>query len=72
MLQGQGVNVFTYSLTVQLGRPRGLAGVFQFAITGPPGVYGILSPSNLAQWAELGITTNTLGSAVFTDVASSA
>jgi hypothetical protein len=46
--------------------------VFQFAITGPPGVYGILSPSNLAQWAELGITTNTLGSAVFTDVASSA
>jgi hypothetical protein len=71
-LRAQGVSIVTYPLTLQLGQPRPLTGAFQIAITGPPGVYTVLGSTNLALWSELSITTNTLGSAVFTDVTSSA
>src|SRR5262249_7662784 len=41
-LRSQGVSVFTYPLSVQLIRLRQSLGAFQFAITGPPGVYAIV------------------------------
>jgi hypothetical protein len=63
-----GVSVFTYPMAVQLVRPQPLAGAFQFGITGPPGVYAVLTSTNLAVWNELGVATNSLGSASFTDV----
>jgi hypothetical protein len=56
--QGRGVNLFTYPLTVQLLRPLSLTGAFQFGITAPPGVYTVLGSSNLAQWSELALATN--------------
>jgi hypothetical protein len=67
-LQGLGVTVFTYPLGVQLVRPRQPIGAFQFGILGPPGVYTVLSSTNLADWSELGFTTNRLGAINFTDV----
>jgi hypothetical protein len=67
VLQSQGVSVFTYPLTVQLLRPRLLAGAFQFGITGPPGVYSILGSSDLRTWNELGTASNRLGSVSFVD-----
>jgi formylglycine-generating enzyme required for sulfatase activity len=66
-LQDQGVSVFTYPLTIELIRIQQLIGAFQFAINGPPGVYSVLSSTNLAAWSELGVTTNSLGKVVFTD-----
>jgi len=67
-LQRQGVSVLTYPLTVQLVELRQLLGTFRFAITGPPGVYTVLSSTDLAVWNELGAVTNSLGTVVFTDV----
>ena len=69
-LQGQGVSVFTYPLTIQLIRPRELTGAFQFGITGPPGVYTVLGSTDLTAWSEVGTASNTLGSISFVDVAS--
>jgi formylglycine-generating enzyme required for sulfatase activity len=60
--------VFPYPLTVQLIRLRQPIGAFQFAITGPPGVYAVLSSTDLGVWSELSTVTNRLGSIVFTDV----
>jgi Leucine-rich repeat (LRR) protein len=67
-LRSQGVAVITYPLTARLVRPQALVGVFQFGITGPPGVYAVLGSTNLAVWSELGVASNTLGSVIFTDV----
>jgi len=67
-IQNRGVPVFTYPLVVQLVRIRQPIGAFQFGVTGPPGVYAILSSSDLAIWSELGFANNRLGSVVFTDV----
>jgi hypothetical protein len=67
-LRTQGVAVFTYPLTVQLIRLRQLLGAFQFAITGPPGVYTVLGSSDLTTWSQVGAVSNGLGSIVFTDV----
>lgn len=68
-LRGQGVSVFTYSLTIQLASPRLTAlGAFEFTLTGPPGVYTVLGSADLATWSELGSATNLLGSADFTDL----
>jgi formylglycine-generating enzyme required for sulfatase activity len=67
-LQNQGVSVFTYPLTIQLIRLRQPIGAFQFAVTGPPGVYAVLGSADLAVWNALGTVTNPLGSIVFTDV----
>jgi formylglycine-generating enzyme required for sulfatase activity len=67
-MQSQGVSVFTYPLTIQLIRLRQPIGAFQFAITGPPGVYTILGSTDLAAWSGLGVTSNGLGRIVFTDV----
>jgi formylglycine-generating enzyme required for sulfatase activity/Leucine-rich repeat (LRR) protein len=66
-LQSQGVSVFTYPLTVQLIRLGQPIGAFQFAITGPPGVYAVLSSTDLAVWNEMRTVTNSLGAIVFTD-----
>src|SRR5262249_20783748 len=66
-MQSQGINVYTYPLTVQLARPRPLAGAFQFGILGPPGVYTILESTDLAAWSVLGATTNSLGAISFAD-----
>jgi hypothetical protein len=68
VLRNQGVSVFTYPLTVQLIRLRQPLGAFQFAVTGPPGVYAVLGSTNLAVWSEVGTVTNPLGTIVFTDV----
>ena len=67
-LKEQGVSVFTYPLAIQLIRPRQPIGAFQFAILGPPGAYTVLGSPNMADWNELGVSTNRLGSIVFTDV----
>jgi hypothetical protein len=67
-LKNQGVSVFTYPLTVQLNSPRrSAAGAFVFTLTGPPGRYGIQTSTDLLNWSALGIVTNVLGSADFTD-----
>ena len=66
-LRNQGVAVFTYPLGVHLLSPLLTAGAFGFRITGPPGIYTVLSSSDLATWTELGAATNRLGSIAFTD-----
>jgi formylglycine-generating enzyme required for sulfatase activity len=67
-LRNQGVSVYTYPPTVQLIRLRQPIGAFQFAITGPPGVYTVFSSINLTDWSVLRDVTNPLGAIVFTDV----
>jgi formylglycine-generating enzyme required for sulfatase activity len=68
-LRNQGVQVFTYPLSVQLTLPREQPmGAFRFGITGPPGVYTVFSSSNLTDWAPLNFASNPLGSVLFTDV----
>ena len=67
-LRSNGVSVFAYPLTVQLIRLRQPIGAFQFAVTGPPGVYTVLASPDLAAWSPLGVVTNSLGAIVFTDV----
>jgi formylglycine-generating enzyme required for sulfatase activity len=68
-LRSQGVSVLTYPLAIRLIAPHGTEpGAFEFALTGPPGVYAILSSTNLAAWSPLGAVTNTLGSILFSDV----
>ncbi len=57
-----------YPLTIQLLRPRALTGAFQMGITGPPGVYAVLASSDLAQWSQVGVVSNSLGSVSFVDV----
>ena len=60
--------MFTYPLAVSLVSPhRAVAGAFEFTLTGPPGVYTVFGSTDLAAWSELGATTNTVGSIVFTD-----
>jgi hypothetical protein len=69
-LRNQGVQVFTYPLSVQLTFPRQQPmGAFEFGITGPPGVYTVLHSSNLTDWNALNVVSNPLGSALFTDTA---
>jgi len=70
VLLEQGVSVFVYPLAGHLLSPgRTVAGAFEFTITGPPGVYSVFGSADLSTWNELGATTNTLGSIVFTDAA---
>lgn len=66
-LRDQGINVFTYPLTVQLVRLRQPVGAFQFAITGPPGAYTVLASADLLSWSGVGSVSNPLGAIVFTD-----
>lgn len=68
LLRDQGVNVFTYPVTIQLTKLIQLPGAFRFGITGPPGDYTVFSSTNLADWSVLGATPNPLGSVLFTDV----
>src|SRR5207249_1236658 len=69
-LNSQNVSVFTYPLTSRLVAPRQPGdGSFQFAVTGPPGVYVVLASTNLAAWSELAVLTNQVGSVRFADVA---
>jgi len=68
-LRSQGVSVLTYPLAIRLIGQHGTElGAFEFALTGPPRVYAVLSSTNLAAWSGLGAVTNTLGSILFTDV----
>ncbi|HSU53840.1 MAG TPA: hypothetical protein VLT36_07285, partial [Candidatus Dormibacteraeota bacterium] len=70
-LQAQSVSVVTYPLTIQLISLRQTpAGPFQFAVSGPPGVYAVLGSFNLAVWTQLAVSTNTLGFIRFSDDAS--
>jgi len=68
-LPNQGVSVFTYPLAVSLLKPnRTLEGnAFEFFVVGPPGIYAVLSSTNLAAWSVLGTTNNELGGILFTD-----
>ncbi len=67
-LQNQGVQVFTYPLTVQLTFPQQQPiGAFRFGITGPPGVYSVSSSSNLTDWTVVNFVNNPLGGIFFTD-----
>jgi formylglycine-generating enzyme required for sulfatase activity len=68
-LPNQGISVFTYPLAPVLLKPnRTLEGnAFEFFIAGPPGIYTVLSSTNLAAWSVLGTTINELGSIFFTD-----
>lgn len=66
-LQNQGVNVFTYPLTVQLVRLGQGPGSFRFGITGPPGFYRVFSSTNLTDWSALNVVNNPLGGIFFTD-----
>jgi hypothetical protein len=68
-LQNQGVQVFTYPLTVQLTFPQQQPiGAFRFGITGPPGLYAVYSSTNLSVWDQLHFVNNPLGHIFFTDV----
>jgi hypothetical protein len=71
-LRNQGISVFTYPLVAQLVKPLRLVGAFKFGITGPPGVYSVLSSTDLATWSAVGVATNPLGSVIFHDVTTSA
>jgi len=66
-LRGQGVGVFSYPLAPQLVRPLPREGTFEFGITGPPGVYSVLSSTDLTTWNVLSAVTNPLGSINFVD-----
>jgi len=66
-LTNQGVSVYSYPLEIQLVRPLPLVGAFKFSITGPPGVYSVVSSTNLTAWSDLRSATNLLGSLNFTD-----
>ena len=69
-LQNQKISVFAYPLTPRMVAPRELGdGSFQFAVVGPPGVYTILSSTNLTAWSELAVVTNQIGVVRFEDVA---
>jgi len=57
-----------YPLAIRLIAPRRTAaGGFEFALTGPPGLYRVLGSTDLALWTELDLVTNTLGTARFND-----
>jgi hypothetical protein len=69
-LRSQGVVVSTYPLTIQLISPRLTpTGAFTFALIGPPGLYVVEGSPDLGSWTELGVLTNQLGTARFTDPA---
>ncbi|HTI68663.1 MAG TPA: SUMF1/EgtB/PvdO family nonheme iron enzyme [Candidatus Limnocylindria bacterium] len=64
-LRTHGSDVYTYPLTTQLIQPLYLIGVFKFALTGPPGIYTVLSSTNLIDWSTVRVTTNLLGAVNF-------
>src|SRR4051812_25467451 len=66
-LQGEGIPVSPYPLSIELLRIRQPIGAFQFAITGPPGVYTILASADLASWSPLFALSNNVGAFVVTD-----
>jgi len=69
-LNNGNISVFTYPLTPRLVAPREPADrSFQFAVSGPPGVYVIFASTNLTAWSELAVLTNQIGVVRFFDVA---
>ena len=67
-LRNQGVQVFTYPVSIRLTFPQQQPiGAFRFGITGPPGAYTVLSSPDLSAWSALAVTTNPLGSVLFAD-----
>ena len=71
-LQNQGVNVLPYPVVARLVEPLMLIGAFKFGITGPPGVYSILSSTNLTAWSAVRMANNPLGSVNFVDATANA
>jgi hypothetical protein len=72
-LRDEGVQVFTYPLTIQMISPRKVQdGGFELAVIGPPGTYSILASPDLSVWIDLGTVTNQLGNARFNDQTASA
>ncbi len=70
-LRNQGVVVFTYPLAIRLLAPlQTVDTFFVFTFTGPPGIYAVLSSTNLTAWSELAAVTNQQGIAVFVDLTS--
>jgi formylglycine-generating enzyme required for sulfatase activity len=67
-LRARGVSVHTYSAVASLVSPHKVVANFAFTLTGPPGIYAILGSVDLAAWSSLGVASNQLGSATFTDV----
>jgi len=71
-LRDAGVQVFTYPLTIQMLSPTAMAdGSFEFTVVGPPGIYSIAASPDLSSWSILGMLTNQLGSARFSDPSAS-
>jgi hypothetical protein len=67
-LQEQGVQVYTYPLTIKIVSPIAMPdGSFKLTVLGPPGIYSILASADLSLWSELGTLTNQLGTATFSD-----
>jgi len=67
-LQNQGVNVFTYPLTVQLSpRPQQPTGALRFGLTGPPGDYIVFTSTNLATWSVMALASLPLGAIIISD-----
>ena len=67
-LRDQGVQVFTYPLTIQLISPMTVEdGGFELTVIGPPGIYSVLASPDLSVWSELSRLTNQLGNARFSD-----
>jgi hypothetical protein len=70
-LRTQNVPVLTYPLAVSLASPhRTAVGAFEFTVSGPPGIYAVLSSTNLTAWSVSANVTNLLGSSGFTDAIS--
>ncbi|MDB6027170.1 MAG: hypothetical protein JWM68_3393 [Verrucomicrobiales bacterium] len=67
IMRTQGIVVYTYPVEAQLIRVRQPIGAFQFSVTGPPGVYSVLTSADLATWSDLLVLTNRVGSLVLTD-----
>jgi formylglycine-generating enzyme required for sulfatase activity len=67
-LRNQGIGVFTYPVTPRLVRLLPLEGAFKFGIVGPPGVYSVLSSTNLMSWSVFATVANPLGGINFVDV----
>ena len=69
-LRNQRVSVYAYPLGggLSLSSPqRTYTGAFGLALSGPTAVYTILGSADLTAWNQVGMLTNSLGVAVFTD-----
>jgi hypothetical protein len=66
-LESQGIVVFSYPLTPRIISLRRTTDFFQFAVSGPPGIYTVQASTDLIGWSDLATVTNELGFARFED-----